>query len=320
MSRTLALTGSTGFIGAALLRKLTRAGWKVRALHRHSASRSRPDAGEGAIEWIRGSLEDAESLLRLMRGAEAVVHCAGAIRGATADEFRRVNVGGVVRLADAARKTHPRPRVLLISSLAAREPHLSHYAASKRAGEDALGRAAAGLVWTALRPPAVYGPGDRETLPLVRCMRRGFSPVLGPRGARFSLLFVDDLAVAVRRLLESAPWSQAPFEIHDGHTGGYTWEELILTVARIIGRPVRRFRIPVWFMQAAARGNLLLSRGIGYAPMLTPGKVRELTHPNWVCDDAALRRATGWEPRFQLEAGMRRTLQHLRNGRWMVER
>jgi len=320
MSRTMALTGSTGFIGAAVLRTLTRAGWTVRALHRQSVSRFRPDAGEGAIEWIRGSLEDSESLVRLVRGAQAVVHCAGAIRGATAGEFRKVNVEGVVRLAEACQTAHPRPRVLLISSLAAREPQLSHYAASKRAGEDALRLAAAGLSWTALRPPAVYGPGDRETLPLVRCMQGGFSPVVGRTDARFSLLFVEDLADAVGHLLESAQWSEAPFEIHDGQAGGYTWEKLIQTVAGIIGRPVRRFRIPVWFMQTVARGNLWLSRGIGYAPMLTPGKVRELTHPNWVCDDAALRRTTGWAPRFKLEAGMRRTLEQLCNGRWMVER
>lgn len=320
MSRTLAITGATGFIGAALLRMLSRAGWQVRALHRQSVPRSRPDAGEGAIEWIRGSLEDAESLVRLVQGTEAVVHCAGAIRGATPGEFRKVNVEGALRLADAARKARPLPRLLLISSLAAREPHLSDYAASKRAGEDALRSAAAGMAWTALRPPAVYGPGDRETLPLVRCLQRGFAPVLGPRAARFSLLFVDDLADAVRHLLESAQWREGSWEIHDGRTEGYTWADLVQTVARIIGRPVRRFRIPAWFLQAAARSNLLLSRAIGYAPMLTPGKVRELTHPDWVCNDAALRRATGWEPRFQLEAGMRRTLHYLRNGRWMAAR
>jgi nucleoside-diphosphate-sugar epimerase len=71
-------------------------------------------------------------------------------------------------------------------------------------------------------------------------------------------------------------------------------------------------------MQAAARANLALARVFRYAPMLTPGKVRELRHPDWVCDDAALRRVTGWAPRFPLEAGMRRTLGSLRHGRWLV--
>ncbi len=318
MRRTLALTGSTGFIGAAVLRHLTRAGWTVRALCRKVAAAPRAGVGGGAVDWVHGCLEDSESLSRLVQGAEAVVHCAGAIRGATAAEFRQVNVEGVLRLVKAARGVHPSPRFLLISSLAAREPQLSHYAASKRDGEEALRSAGAGMMWTVLRPPAVYGPGDRETLPLVRCMQCGLSPVFGRKDARFSLLFVEDLAEAVCHWLESAQWPRASFEIHDGRTGGYAWQDLLQAVAQILRKPVRRLRVPTGFMQAAARGNLLLSRALGYAPMLTPGKVRELTHPDWVCDDTRLRRSTGWSPRFLLEAGMRRTLKHLRRGRWVA--
>ena len=254
-----------------------------------------------------------------MQGVTAVVHCAGAIRGASAGEFSRVNVDGVARLVQAARELHPLPRFLLISSLAAREPQVSHYAASKRGGEHALRSLAAGMMWTALRPPAVYGPGDRETLPLVRCLQRGMAPVFGWKGSRFSLLFVEDLADAVRHMLELPRWPSGPFEIHDGHTGGYGWEDLTHTVAWIIRKPVRRVRVPVALVQAAACGNLFLSRAFGYAPMLTPGKVRELTHPDWVCDDAALRHATGWTPRFLLEAGMRQTLRHLRGGHWVLD-
>jgi nucleoside-diphosphate-sugar epimerase len=317
MDRTLALSGSTGFIGAAVLRQVTRAGWKVRALRRKAVSQLRLDPHRGGVEWIQGCLEDSESLGRLVQGVEAVVHCAGTIRGATAADFRQGNIEGVGRLVMAARRTHPLPRFLLISSLAAREPHLSDYAASKRAGEDALRSAAADMMWTVLRPPAVYGPGDRETLPLMRCMQHGFSPVFGGKDSRFSLLFVEDLADAVHRLLESAQWPRVPFEIHDGRTGGYAWKDFTETVARILRKPVRSFRLPAAFMLAAARGNLLLSRAFGYAPMLTPGKVRELTHPDWVCDDRALRRTTGWTPRFPLEAGMRQTLRHLRAGRWV---
>jgi nucleoside-diphosphate-sugar epimerase len=317
MNRTLALTGSTGFIGTAVLKEVTRAGWKVRALRRKAAPQHRLDPHRGEVKWVEGCLEDPESLGRLVQGVEAVVHCAGTIRGATAADFRQGNVEGVARLVMAARRIQPLPRFLLISSLAAREPQLSDYAASKHAGEDALRSAAEGMGWIVLRPPAVYGPGDRETLPLVRCMQHGFSPVFGGQDARFSLLFVEDLAGAVRHLLELVEWPGVPLEIHDGRSGGYTWQSLIETVARIIRKPVRRFRVPVAFMQAAARGNLRLSRAFGHAPMLTPGKVRELTHPDWVCNDAPLRRATGWTPHFLLDAGMRRTLHHLRAGRWV---
>jgi nucleoside-diphosphate-sugar epimerase len=244
-----------------------------------------------------------------------VVHCAGAIRGRSAAQFNQVNVEGMARLVQAARELHPLPRFLLMSSLAAREPQLSHYAASKRAGEDVLRTTAGGMRWTALRPPVVYGPGDRETLPLVRCMQRGWAPVLGGMASRFSLLFIDDLADAVRRLLEVTECPSGPFEIHDGRPGGYSWEELIHAVARIIRRPVRRLRVPGSLLRTVARANLVGAHLFGYSPMLTPGKVRELNHADWVCDDAPLRSAIGWQPSIPLADGMRRTLAHLRTGR-----
>ena len=105
-----------------------------------------------------------ESLRRLVDGADAVVHCAGVVRGADQADFERVNVDGVARLVRSAAEQHPKPRFLLVSSLAAREPGLSQYAASKRKGEAALASESDGMPWAVIRPPAVYGPGDREIL------------------------------------------------------------------------------------------------------------------------------------------------------------
>lgn len=319
ISRTLALTGATGFIGAVLLERLLSAGWRVRALCRSSPPRVRATHGDERLLWSQGRLEDPGSLRRLVDGATAVVHCAGAIRGTSAAQFNQVNVEGVARLVQAARELHPLPRFVLISSLAAREPQLSPYATSKRRGEDVLRSTAGDMPWTALRPPAVYGPGDRETLPLVRCMQRGWAPVLGDRTSRFSLLFVQDLADAVRQLLEIPESPPGPFEIHDGRPGGYDWEELMHTVARIIRKRIRRLRVPIGALRTAGYANLLGARLFGYRPMLTPGKVRELTHADWVCDDAPLRAASGWRPRVLLAEGMQRTLAHLQEGRWRID-
>jgi nucleoside-diphosphate-sugar epimerase/acyl carrier protein len=269
---------------------------------------------EDRIEWIRGSLSDADSLKRLVRGVSAVVHCAGAVRGGSAEPFNRVNVEGVARLVQAAQQMHPAPRFLLISSLAAREPRLSFYAASKRQGEAVLQSAAGAMPYTVLRPPAVYGPGDRELLPLLLWMRRGLAPMVGGPQARFSLMFVADLAAAVQRALEATDLKPGPFEIHDGRPGGYAWVDVMAAMAAISGRRVRGLRIPHPVLAAAAAANLGLARVIGYAPMLTPGKVRELTHPDWVGDNAAFTRATGWAPRVDLEEGLRRTLWGTRFG------
>jgi nucleoside-diphosphate-sugar epimerase len=171
------------------------------------------------------------------------------------------------------------------------------------------------MATTLFRPPAVYGPGDREMAPLLRCMQHGVAPVLGSRAARFSLLYVEDLAEAIRHTLERPDWAPGPFEIHDGRSGGYSWEEVMTTVSRILHRPVRAVRVPLALLKAAAAGNLLLAQLCGTLPMLTPGKVRELTHPDWVCHNAPLREATGWTPRIRLEEGMRLTIDALRAGR-----
>jgi nucleoside-diphosphate-sugar epimerase len=315
MPRTLALTGATGFIGTALRRQLVSAGWEVRALHRRRAPQPQSGSDDTRIRWVCGSLSDPDSLRRLLKGASAVVHCAGAVRGASAEQFNQVNVAGVARLVQAARELHPTPRFLLISSLAAREPALSFYAASKRGGEDTLRTLAGPMATTIFRPPAVYGPGDREMAPLLRCMQHGVAPVLGSSAARFSMLYVEDLAEAIRQTLAQPDWAPGPFEIHDGRPGGYSWEEVMTTVSRILRRPVRPLRVPLALLRAAAAGNLLLAQLCGTLPMLTPGKVRELTHPDWVCHDAPLRETTGWTPRIRLEAGMRLTIDALRADR-----
>jgi nucleoside-diphosphate-sugar epimerase len=307
--RTLALTGASGFVGSAIMRRLISDGWRVQALYRSET----PPAGKfpdpAAARWIRGSLADPDSLNRLMQSAEAVVHCAGAVRGASADSFNRVNSEGVARLVQASRKLHPRPRFLLISSLAAREPRLSDYAASKRKGEDALRLGAGGMPWCALRPPAVYGPGDREMRPLLEWMqRRGVAPLIGEKSARFSMIYVQDLADAVSRALGTPQWVPGPFELDDGHPRGYSWPEVLAVAARVFNRRIRGVRVPRQLLGAVAGTNLFMARLFGYAPMLTPGKVRELTHPDWVCDNTAFSRATGWQPRTALAEGLAETV------------
>ena len=87
-------------------------GCKLQALTRATSDRSRLSGYN--IHWVEGALEDVDSLRRLVRGADAVVHCAGAVRGATQAHFDRLNVDGVARLVRAAVEQHPLPRFLFI--------------------------------------------------------------------------------------------------------------------------------------------------------------------------------------------------------------
>lgn len=304
MNGVVALTGATGFIGGALAAALQKNGWSARAL----ARRTPPQ--DARLDWVHGDLHDEAALRRLVEGAAAVVHCAGTVRGASAEAFNRTNAEGTANLVRIAAAQRPAPRFLLISSLAARAPDLSWYTASKRLAEQRLAETAAAMPWTAMpwtvfRPTAVYGPGDREMRPLFAAMRRGWLPVIGRRDARLTLLHVDDLVAAVRLWLAAPNPPGGIFELHDGTPGGYNWRSLAAIGERTWRRPVRLLPVPGAFMSAAASINLLSARWFGYSPMLTPGKVRELRHGDWLCDNAPLTAALGWSPRLTLAEALR---------------
>jgi nucleoside-diphosphate-sugar epimerase len=152
----------------------------------------------------------------------------------------------------------------------------------------------------------VFGPGDRELRPLFRCIASGFAPVPAGTAGRFSLLHVDDLATAVLRWLAADAGYGETFELDDGRAGGYDWDTVVTLAGRALhaGRPVRRVPVPVSLLGLAALANLRAARVLGYAPMLTPGKVREITHPDWLCDSHAFARATGWRPAIDFESGL----------------
>jgi len=257
------------------------------------------------IETVRGDLEDATALETLVRGCAAVVHAAGAVRGACQADFDRVNVRGTANLLAATRAAAPAARFLLLSSLAAREPALSWYAASKRSAEALL----AGddrLDWVVLRPPAVYGPGDREMLPVFRMMARGIAPVPGSPRSRLSLVHVADLSEAIITCLESPAVRHRTFYPDDGKPGGYDWTELAAAAGAVWGRRVRLLPLPRRLLDLVARANLALAGLTGRAPMLTPAKLRELRHEDWVVDSAPLTGATGWRPGIPLAEGLAR--------------
>lgn len=310
MTGVVAVTGATGFIGAAVMERLLQAGWRIRALYR-PVSVHRVRIRNADVQWVPGALDDSECLERLVKGADAVIHCAGLVRGADRQQFNRVNVDGVARMVQAAGRMHPSPRFLLLSSLAAREPHLSDYARSKRDGERILEVHGQGIPWLILRPPAVYGPGDREIAPLLHWMGRGIAPRVASAKARFSMLYAPDLADAITELLGIDAWQHHIMPLHDGHPGGYRWREVVDTVGQILQRPIREVPIPIGVLRLIAWCNLSIAKFFGYAPMLSPGKVRELTHMDWSCDNEAIVQATGWLPRTPLADGMPQTLAYL---------
>lgn len=296
----VALTGATGFIGRQLQASLLDHGHAVRVLVR-PASRNRGHILP-ACEVHEVPLTEPRAIAGALEGVDAAIYCAGSVRGARFADFEHANVIGARAMAQAVIAQSRDIPLLLISSLAASRPEVSHYARSKFEGERAV-QSIARLEWSIIRPPAVYGPNDREMLPLLQAIRRGIAPIPGPAGQRLSLLHVEDLARAVLAwLAHHDRCGEQLFAIDDGREGGYDWDAIIAAVAR---GGALKLPIPRPLLAAVAGSNAALARWFGYAPMLTPGKVRELWQPEWLCDNAAFSAATRWRPRIALADGAR---------------
>ena len=296
----VALTGATGFIGRALQCELLGAGHAISVFVRPgSSNRQFIDPRATAIEV---ALDDRPELAAALADVEVIIYCAGSVRGCDFDDFVPANINGINVICDVL-AGRPEARLLLISSLAATRPHLSHYARSKFEGERVLERHP-GLAWTIFRPPAVYGPGDVELMPLFRAIRLGLAMLIGPRLQRLSLLHVEDLTRAVVAWLDAGNrCKQRCYAIDDGRTDGYTWPDIVRAVRG--DRFVVQLVIPRFLISAIAHVNLKFARWFSRAPMLTPGKLRELSETSWLCDNSPFVADTGWCPRITLEEGVR---------------
>ncbi len=309
----VALTGATGFLGRHVAERLRARGLRVRALVR----RHDPVLEARGVELLHGDLGSVERLEALVEGAGTVLHGAGLVRAPGDAAFEAANVLGTARLAEASRRRAEGCRFLLISSLAAREPRLSPYARSKWRAEQELARRADGLEPLVVRPPALYGPGDRATLPILAQLARGF--LVAPRAPanRFSLLYVEDLAEALAGLVAEPadPWSEAPLEPDDGTPQGYAWRDLGELAGQRTGRRVRLVELPRAVMTAAALLVEAGARPLGRAPALSRGKVAELFHPDWRArDDGRLWRG---RTRTTFAEGFARTLAWYRSAGWL---
>jgi nucleoside-diphosphate-sugar epimerase len=303
------VTGATGFIGHHLVNTLLKQGFNVRAMIR--AQKNTDQRIPPGCEQVPVELTDVEKMAAIVAQSSAVVYCAGSVRGRSPADFSTANIEGIRTLLEALERTPNSPPMLLLSSLAADRPYLSHYARSKYEGECLLSERPS-LSWTIFRPPAVYGPGDKEMMPLLKMIRRGLLVHAGPRDQRLSLLHVDDLAAAVVTWL-SAPQrhTQKTYAIDDGTAGGYNWAEIGETVSE---GNFRMFKAPRLLLNTAARVNLVLSSLLGYSPMLTPGKIRELIQADWLCDNREFTKASGWTPRLDLKQGVEQLFKSESNG------
>jgi len=323
------LTGGTGFLGGHLAECLAAAGHRVRAL-----TRGKPDGGvlaAAGAEVVRGSLEDAASLREAAGGCEVVVHGAGLIRARRPSEYHAVNAGGTLRLLEACASLPALPRrFVLVSSQAAQGPSpgarplseeapvrpVSHYGLSKLRGERIARAFGDRMEVVVVRPPAVYGPRDRETLEFFRLAARGLRLRLGPPDLRLTLVHVLDLVEGIRLAAEVPAARGGTFHLAAAEV--LTLGGVMDAMAAALGARGREVTLPRAVLRGAAFLVEHAASLAGAIPALSIDKVRELGARAWVADPSAAAAVLGWRARIRAAEGIAATAAWYRARGWIA--
>ncbi|MBV8908051.1 MAG: NAD(P)-dependent oxidoreductase [Sphingomonas sp.] len=299
----LAITGGTGFVGSHLIDLATAAGHQVHALTR------REQAPREGVDWIAGDLASREALERLVDGVDAVIHVAGTISGQSAAAFELGNVAGTLAMLAAATAGGVH-RFVHVSSLAAREPKLSLYGGSKCRAEELVH--SSGLDWAIVRPPAVYGPGDKETLELFRMAKLGL--MLMPPKGRVSVIHADDLSRLLLALVGPTAPGNILIEADDGKPGGWTHREFARALAAAVGTKAAVISSPGILLRLAARADQLLR---GEKAKLTVDRAAYFSHRNWVVEPKRACPPQLWRPQIDTMEGLAETASWYRAQNWL---
>lgn len=316
--RSVSVTGVSGFVGWHLAAAFGAAGWRVRGIIRPGRSLVMPDG----VERYEATL-DGKEMEAACAGSDVVVHAAGLTRSAEAAAFTRVNVDGTRMVVEAA--NHAGARLIYISSQAAvgasapgaesaeDDPPrpVNPYGHSKLEAErvvSALSRTA----WTTLRPASIYGPRDRQFLPLFREAARGRFWLAGA-GMSLTLLHVRDVAQAVVLAAEPAPSHGRLFMI--GHPQPASASDVLHAIADAVGRPYRPIVIPRAVLRAAALAGEISWR-FGHTPLFDRDRLAEFEAGNFVCSVARARAQLGFSAATSLREGMAETWAWYRAAGW----
>jgi nucleoside-diphosphate-sugar epimerase len=316
------LTGSTGFIGQRLARRIIERGDTLTALVRRTSKRGALESL--GVRFAVGDLLTGEGLAEAAQGVDCVLHLAGVTKSRGPEGYFQGNAEGTRRLVKALAELASPPRLVYCSSLAAAGPSVpghprreeetpapvSDYGRSKLGGEQALREFAHRVPCIILRPPIVYGPGDQEFLPSMLPMARlgvmlksGFGP------KHYSLIHVDDLCTALLAATERGQTLRAEdpiagvYTVSDGTE--HRWEDFCVALSQALGRTKPTVvPVPETISYMVSLGSELAARVRGTIPILNRDKFREMSCPAWTCSTERATKELGFTAAISLAQGL----------------
>ncbi len=337
-AESVLVTGASGFIGQHLVRRLIERGDRVSCLVR--ATSPIDELRSSGARLIVGDVVDRACIEQAMAEsrADVVFHLAGLLKAVRTADFARVNAGGVESVAAACAGRAGRPVLIVVSSLAAAGPcagdqplmegdspaPVSAYGRSKLACELAAARHAGEMEITIVRPPIVFGPGDRGVLEMFRPIARsGLHVVPGWKERRVSLIHVADLVELLvlaagkgERLRPGGAPGQGIYFVAADHDP--TYAELGQAMARALGmKRAKVVHVPGPLVRLVGLCGDSLGRVRQRPAWVNSDKMAEALAGSWMCSSAKARTQLGWSPAAPWTERLRETARWYRQAGWL---
>ncbi len=316
------ITGATGFIGSHLVEELIKRGYEVVCLVRNTSSLKWLDGVK--VKLIYGDCEKG-SLDGIPEDIDYVYHLAGLTKARREEDFFCVNARGTENLLKVVSlRTKRLKRFLYLSSLAATGPSdngspltedvkpepVSVYGKSKLEGEAITLQYGESLPVTIIRPPAVYGPRDKDFLVFFRMIKKGFYPYWGK--CYYSMLYVDDLVKGMVQAVESNETVGKTYFLSDG--GIYSNDEITSEIIQTLNMKPVKVRLPLSMVSFL----LILTRIVGTGTsIINRDKLREMRHSHWVCNCEKAEKEFGFQPKVKIKEGIKWTADWYRIHQWI---
>jgi nucleoside-diphosphate-sugar epimerase len=315
------VTGATGFIGGHLVEALIGEGFEVTCLTRVTSNLRYLEGLN--VSFLRGDCTDPESLSGV-KDFDYVFHLAGLTKASSDEEAFRVNEEGTQNIVAAVMRHNPGlKRFVYVSSLAAAGPccqdgpliedceprPVSVYGKTKLGGEKIVLEQKGKMSFTIIRPPAVYGPRDKDMLVIFKMVKLGLIPYWGK--SYYSFLYVDDL---VNGIILSAQKEEGKDEIFFMSDGGiYSSDDLIAAISQALQCSPIKLGIPKFVMPLFGA----LAEKMPGCSIINPDKMREIRHPYWMCDATKAKEKLGFSPKVKIKEGAKWTADWYRIHNWL---
>lgn len=324
------VTGATGFIGSHVADQLLAKGYQVRCSIRKTSN----------LKWLKGkpfelvetSFESVDTLRSVVDGVDYIFHIAGVVASKTLNGFMKGNRDATKNLLEATYSYNPNiKRFLHVSSLTVNGPAksinepitenspynpLSKYALSKIEAEKVAINFMDKLNITIVRPPAVYGPRDKDIFIMFDLMNKGLMFYTGYKTHYFSLIHASDLA---RGIIEAAESNNTVGKIYlISSEEFYTWEQIYSIIKKVINR--KKFfevRIPNFIIKFAGLISQFLSLFQKKPQIFTYEKAIDMIQLYQICSTQKAKEDFGYKQMISIEDGIAETYKWYIDNNWL---